>query len=181
MPRLPSGARMMIGVTCPDPSEPSPRAEPGDAEHRDAERDDRYDRDALLHELSALTLPMMWTLRQAAVRALEPLGIRPIKGLVLGLVANGTTSPKELTELLDTAAPMMSSLLADLEERGLIVREADPGDRRRVRIRPTAEGIVMTERITDFWVEAGRERLHGLSDDDLRHLITVYRTIVGTP
>jgi len=176
MPNPRPGPRMMTSVTCPDPSEPKPRSASGDA--GDPGRDDR---DALLHELSALTLPMMWTLRQAAVRALEPLGIRPIKGLVLGLVANGTTSPKELTELLDTAPPMMSSLLADLEERGLIVREADPGDRRRVRIRPTAEGIAMTERITDFWVDAGRERLHGLSDDDLRHLITVYRTIVGTP
>jgi len=172
MPNPRPGPRMMIVVTCPDPSEPKPRSAAGDA--------GSDDRDALLHELSALTLPMMWTLRQAAVRALEPLGIRPIKGLVLGLVANGTTSPKELTELLDTAPPMMSSLLADLEERGLIVREGDPGDRRRVRIRPTAEGTAMTERITDFWVDAGRERLHGLSDDDLRHLITVYRTIVGT-
>lgn len=172
---------MMKYVIRADPSDPSERPDPGDAspDHSPDHRTDH--RDDLLHELSALTLPMMWALRQAAVRALEPLGVRPIKGLVLGLVVGGTSSPKELTELLDLAPPMMSSLLADLEERELIVREPDPDDRRRVRIRPTAEGRAMTERITDFWVEAGRQSLHELSDDDLRHLIAVYRTIVGTP
>jgi DNA-binding MarR family transcriptional regulator len=153
---------MMRGVTLPGPSEPLPAT-----------------RDGLLHELSALTLPMMWVLRQAAVRALEPLGLRPLKALVLGMVAERTRTPGELAELLDTTPPMMSGLIADLEERGLIERRPDPDDRRRVRLELTEAGADTTERIAEFWVDAGRTQLQDLSDDDLRHLIAVYRKIVG--
>jgi DNA-binding MarR family transcriptional regulator len=154
---------MMTGVTASGPSDPAPAT-----------------RDALLHELSALTLPMMWALRQAAVRALEPLGLRPVKGLVLGMIASGSRTPSELAELLDTTPPMMSGLIGDLEQRGLIARRPDPDDRRRVRLELTEAGADLTERIAEFWVDAGRERLRELSDDDLRHLIAVYRRIVGT-
>jgi len=155
---------MMRGVTVSGPSEPLPAT-----------------RDGLLHELSALTLPMMWVLRQAAVRALEPLGLRPLKALVLGMIAERTRTPGELAELLDTTPPMMSGLIADLEERGLIARRPDPDDRRRVRLELTEAGAETTERIAEFWVEAGRTQLQDLGDDDLRHLIAVYRKIVGSP
>jgi len=155
---------MMRNVSSPDPSTPATT--------------ERETRDALLHELSALTLPMMWVLRQSAVRALEPLGLRPLKALILGLVAAGPQSPKDLAELLDTAPPMMSSMLADLEQRGLISRRPDPDDRRRVLVEATPTGLELTARITEFWVDAGRERLRALDDDDLRHLVRVYRTIV---
>jgi DNA-binding MarR family transcriptional regulator len=155
---------MMTGVTLSGPSEPLPDT-----------------RDGLLHELSALTLPMMWVLRQAAVRALEPLGLRPLKALVLGMIAERTRTPGELAELLDTTPPMMSGLIADLEERGLIERRPDPDDRRRVRLELTTAGAETTDRIAEFWVDAGRTQLRDLGDDDLRHLISVYRTIVGSP
>lgn len=161
----------MALVTAPDPPEPTLRPDPS------ADRQ----RDELLHELSSLSLPLMWTLRKAAMRALEPLGLRPVKALVLGLVVEGSDSPKELSELLDTPPPMMSGLLADLEERGLIERTPDPDDRRRIRLAATDEGQSMAERITAYWIEAGRERFEGLDDDDLRHLIAIYRTFVETP
>lgn len=161
----------MTLVTASDPPEPTPRPDPP-AERR---------RDELLHELSALSLPLMWTLRKAAMRALEPLGLRPVKALVLGLIVEGADSPKELSELLDTPPPMMSGLLAHLEERGLIERAPDPDDRRRIRLAATDEGRALAERITAYWIEAGRERFEGLSDDDLRHLIAIYRTFVEAP
>ena len=161
----------MALVTASDPPEPTVRPD------RPAERR----RDELLHELSALSLPLMWTLRKAAMRALEPLGLRPVKALVLGLIVEGAESPKELSELLDTPPPMMSGLLADLEDRGLIERAPDPSDRRRVRLAATDEGRALAERITAYWIEAGRERFEALDDDDLRHLIAIYRTFVETP
>lgn len=161
----------MALVTASDPPEPTLRPDPS-SERR---------RDELLHELSALSLPLMWTLRKAAMRALEPLGLRPVKALVLGLIVEGSDSPKELSELLDTPPPMMSALLADLEERGLIERAPDPDDRRRIRLAATDQGRALAERIAGHWIEAGRERFDGLSDDDLRHLISIYRTFVETP
>ena len=34
-------------------------------------------------KLSELALPLMWTMRQDAVKACEPLGLRPIQSLLL--------------------------------------------------------------------------------------------------
>lgn len=140
----------------------------------------RQTRDALLHELSELTLPMMWSLRQEAVRAFEPLGFTPVKALVLGMITTGTRSPKQLAELLDTPPPMMSNLLADLQTRGLVQRRPDPDDRRRVVVEPTPDGHAMTERFAQAWLEAGRAKTQALSDDDLRHLVRIYRALVGS-
>lgn len=138
-------------------------------------------RAAVLHDLAALTMPMMWTLRQASVRALEPLGLRPIKGLVLGIIEQGVDSPKDIAELFDLAPPMVSSLLNDLEERGLVVRAPHPDDRRRVRLTLSAEGEAATERITTLWIDVMRERLGHLGDDDLAVLLRIYRSFVGAP
>jgi DNA-binding MarR family transcriptional regulator len=134
-----------------------------------------------MHDLAALTLPMMWTLRQASVRALEPLGLRPSQGLVLGIVAQGVDSPKAIADLLDLSPPMLSGLLGDLEERGLIVRSPHPEDRRRVLLAPSDEGRAATERITLRWTDVMRERLGHLDDDDLTVLLRIYRRFVGEP
>ena len=158
------GASMMAVVTSP----PSP-----DAPHL-ADRSDR------LGELASLTLPLMWTLRQASVRALEPLGLRPIQGLVVGLIAQGVTSPKTIAELLDLAPSMVSGLLGDLEERDLIVRRPDPDDRRRIHLALSDEGVAAKERITERWIDVTRERLGALDDRDLDALIRIYRSFLGS-
>jgi len=166
---------MMVGVTASGPPDPNPAASPPDV----AARPGGDERDAVLHDLAALTLPMMWTLRQASVRALEPLGLRPIQGLVLGIVEQGVDSPKEIADLLDLSPPMLSGLLSDLEDRDLIVRTPHPDDRRRVRLTPSERGRAATERITLRWTDVMRERLGHLSDDDLTVLLRIYRSFVG--
>lgn len=166
---------MMALVTCspsPDTSEPDrpPAAEAADV----ADRDER------LSELASLTLPLMWTLRQASVRALEPLGLRPIQGLVVGLIAQGVASPKTIADLLDLAPSMVSGLLGDLEERGLIVRRPDPDDRRRIHLALSDAGLEATDRISERWIDVTRERLGDLNDRDLDALIRIYRSLLGS-
>ncbi len=166
---------MMVSVTASGPPDPHPTASPRDV----AARPGGDARDALMHDLAALTLPMMWTLRQASVRALEPLGLRPIQGLVLGIIDQGVDSPKAIADLLDLSPPMLSGLLGDLEERDLIMRTPHPDDRRRVRLTPSDQGRAATERITRLWSDVMRERLGHLSDDDLLVLLRIYRSFVG--
>lgn len=136
------------------------------------------DREALVRELSELTLPLMWTLRQAAVRALEPLGMRPLTALLLALIVEAPRYPKELSEHLDTVPPVISSLLAELEERGLVERVPDPNDRRRVRLRATQEGLDLQSRIGEAWEEVSLEGASVLDDEELRTLIGVYRRVL---
>lgn len=138
----------------------------------------RSQRDALVAELSELTLPLMWGLRQAAMRAFEPLGLRPVKALLLTLIVDAPRYPKELSELLDTVPSVISTLLADLEERGLIERVPDADDRRRTRLRATDAGVDMNRRIADAWHRSALAQASALSDEDLAALIRVHRRLV---
>lgn len=161
----------------------APHGDPphGGAPASDAPSADARDRERLLHDLASLTLPLMWSLRQASMRALEPHGLRPIQALVLASIAQGHGSPKALSEIVETAPPMMSSLLGDLEDRGLVTRSPDPEDRRRIRVDATDAGHALARAVDDAWAEASRERFADVSDDDLRTLVDVYTTLVRTP
>jgi DNA-binding MarR family transcriptional regulator len=52
----------------------------------------------------------------------------------------GTIRPGDLARLEGTGAPGVTRLLTELEQRGYVVREADPEDRRSVLVRTTAAG-----------------------------------------
>lgn len=172
---------MMTGVTANpthDPAVPQlPKTGPDEAGPDEGDAAARYE---LLGDLASLTLPLMWTLRQASVRALEPLGLRPTQGLTIGLIAQGVRSPKALSDLLDLAPSMVSAILGELEARGLVERRTDPDDRRRVHVALSDEGVAATERLTDLWTDVTRERLGHLSTDDLATLVRIYRSFVGT-
>lgn len=156
----------------------SPHAPPHEAPH-DAASSVAPPDDLLVRELSELTLPLMWLLRQEAVRAFEPLGIRPIKALLLELVARGMCYPKELSEVLDTVPPAISAMLAELEAKGWLSRAPDPDDRRRVRLELTASGRALLDEMRERWDRAGRTRLAHMSAEELRTLIALYRKLLG--
>lgn len=139
---------------------------------------DTLDREALIDNLNQLTMPLMWAMRKAAVRTLEPLGVRPVQMLLLEAITQGLAYPKELSELLDTVPPAISALLADAEGQGLIRREGDPHDGRRVRLALTPKGERLREEVRTLWRDNERERLAPLSDDDLRTLLRIYRTLL---
>lgn len=142
------------------------------------QRAESRDRDALVQELSELTLPLMWSLRQAATRAFEPLGMRPVKALLLTLIVEAPRHPKELSDLLDTVPPVISTLVADLEERDLIQRVPDQNDRRRVRLCATPAGKASCQRLAAAWHQVSLEGTAPLGDDELRTLIGLYRRVL---
>ena len=132
----------------------------------------------LSEELSDLMLPLMWTLRQDAVRAFESLGIRPVRALLLELVERGFQHPKDLSDMLDTVPPTISAMVAELEERGVIQRHIDPADRRRVRLSLTEEGQVLRHKMRERWLETSRERLAKLSSHELKTLLSIYKKLL---
>lgn len=52
----------------------------------------------------------------------------------------GSSVPRELMEFFDVSSARITKLLGTLEERGFVVREGDPADRRRVTVRLTPAG-----------------------------------------
>lgn len=80
---------------------------------------------------------------------------------VLFMIREGTISPASIAQRLGISRAVVTGLLDRLEERGLIRREPDPGDRRRLCIAMTAAGQDASERlgrevVDDLAVELGR-------------------------
>lgn len=87
-------------------------------------------------------------------------------------------TPAQLAEASQVTRASMTSRLDRLDEAGLITREHDPLDRRRVLVRPTARG----RRTWDDYVHDGMAReqqlLGALSPRELHRLNDLLRKIV---
>jgi DNA-binding MarR family transcriptional regulator len=134
---------------------------------------------AAIAELSALTLPLMWSLRQEAMRVFEPLGLRPTRVLLLELVARGIDRPGNLADVLDTVPPAVTAMLNELTRLGSLARDADPDDRRRARLRLTPAGDALLELARERWREASATRLARVDRDDLAALLRAFRTFIA--
>ena len=121
------------------------------------------------HTVSAVD-DLGWLLVTASTRllqqmdhALAPLNLTAAQaGVLVGLARHGADTPAKLCELLDYDRGAMTRLLNRVECKGLIARQANPGDRRSVSLRLT---------------EAGREAfapadaaIHAVYDKALEHL-----------
>lgn len=63
----------------------------------------------------------------------------------------GSASPKELSEFFDVSSARVAKVLGELEQKGFVVREGDPADRRRVTVRLAPAGETYVLRVdTDF-------------------------------
>ncbi|MFT3690995.1 MarR family winged helix-turn-helix transcriptional regulator [Paenirhodobacter sp.] len=78
---------------------------------------------------------------QGAVAALEPAGLRTVPMSVLfAIVEQPGISAAEICRALGIQRANIAPILADLEKRGLFLREADPADNRVQRLFPTPTG-----------------------------------------
>jgi DNA-binding MarR family transcriptional regulator len=132
----------------------------------------------LIAELSELALPLMWAMRQDAVKACEPLGLRPIQSLLLTFIAKNMQHPKHIAEMLDVHPPAISALLADLESSGYLHRSIDPKDRRRIQLELTQAGQDLLKKVDEAYCEKSLERMQHLSDEELSNLVTIHRKLI---
>jgi DNA-binding MarR family transcriptional regulator len=86
------------------------------------------------------------------------------------LVFGGPTTVGGLARAEQVSAPTMSRLVSGLERDGFVVREADEGDARAVRVRATAKGTRVLQEGRRRRVAELDELLDGLSDEQLRTL-----------
>ncbi|QWT23826.1 MarR family transcriptional regulator [Subtercola sp. PAMC28395] len=77
-------------------------------------------------------------------RRIRPVGDELSHGLLSALSSvknSGPLRPSDLARLENVAAPTMTRIVADLEQRGLVERTADPVDGRSFLLRATASGL----------------------------------------
>jgi DNA-binding MarR family transcriptional regulator len=98
-------------------------------------------------------------------------GISPPRLSALSvLVFGGPMSLAQLAAAEEVRAPTMSRIVEGLVKDGLATREADPANRRKVRIAATGEGKRRLEAGRERRVRALAERLRRLADSEHRPL-----------
>jgi DNA-binding MarR family transcriptional regulator len=117
-------------------------------------------------------------LRHASRESLSAWGIAPSHARALGVLASsGPLRLSDLSDHLHIAARSTTEVVDALEERGLVERQADPGDRRATLVVLTDAGRQVTADVQASR-SAGADRLFGsLSPTDQAHLARILRKV----
>jgi DNA-binding MarR family transcriptional regulator len=127
--------------------------------------------DDQLHEVASAVHSAAIRLLRMVRREDRQTGISPPRLSALSvLVFAGPTSLAELAAAEEVRAPTMSRIVEGLVADGLATREADPANRRKVRIAATEEGRRRLEAGRERRVKALTARLRRLADSEQRAL-----------
>lgn len=86
-------------------------------------------------------------------------------------------TPSDLAADMMMSPPAMTNRLDRLEQRGLIERIADPSDRRSLRIRLTAEGLALIDRVVETHVAVEERAIAALSQAERDTLVALLARI----
>jgi len=137
--------------------------------------------DSLYDELGTVALDLAHHLRRDAQKAVEGMGVTQMQAYAIMLLTEGHTQPSSLAEAMGTSPPVLSQILAGLEERGWISRHPDPQDRRRVRLELSEEGRAFHAQMQEHWRAASAPRYQQLSLEEVHTLIRLYRKMLQAP
>jgi len=79
-------------------------------------------------------------------QALDPLELSLPQYRVLSLLADGSSASSALAGRLAVSPPSVTAVVDGLVTRGLVERQADPGDRRRLTLLLTPDGVALLRR-----------------------------------
>lgn len=105
------------------------------------------------------------------LRARDAAGLSPSRvSALLNVDRNGPLRISALAEAEGLNPTMLSRLVGELVEAGLIERVADPEDRRAAHVVATSEGHTLAERLRHERTTAVTEALHRLTPAEARHI-----------
>ncbi len=117
--------------------------------------------------LSGLISPLRRGLLRATRSAEHLPDIPDAQVEVLRALPDGTVrSPAEIAEELSLNRATVSNLLRTMERAGLVSRDADPLDGRRVEVRASARAVSLLRRFDDASANLLAEAIAALPDDD---------------
>ena len=119
-------------------------------------------------EIADRLRPVLLTMGRELRREVAPLGVTGGQASLLAAIHRTPgIGVRDLAELERMSAPGMSANLSRLERMGYVIRTRAAGDRRRVGLTLSPEGVKMLRRIRSLRTRWLAERLEGLSPDEL--------------
>jgi len=106
------------------------------------------------------------------LQAATPDNVTPAQFGLLLLLSREQLSLTDLARRWSVSAPTMSRMIHLLVEHGLVVREADPTDRRRRFLHPTPAGFVVQEHIRQAVRHSIADSLAELSDEQCAQILS---------
>jgi DNA-binding MarR family transcriptional regulator len=103
---------------------------------------------------------------------------KTLHALMVQPYPSGEATPAQLADATRVTRAAMTSRLDRLVEAGLVTREVDPTDRRRVLIRPTVAGRAAWDKHIFEGMERDREMLGVLSAEELVQLNALLRKVI---
>ena len=105
-------------------------------------------------------------LRRASAKSLAPLGLTPTQERMLRLVSRGETPWRmgELANRMGIVPRSATGLVDGLEAAGLVVRSADPDNRRAVLVHLTDHGRLVQAGMAQARADAGEHLFAALND-----------------
>ena len=112
--------------------------------------------------------------KAASTGELRTLGVHPGQNFLLeALRGEVSLTTGELARRMHVEVPTAVRMIQRMEAAGLLAREPDPDDRRRVRISLTREGHAAAEAVPDLLDGVAEQALRGLSPAERRELIAL--------
>jgi len=87
--------------------------------------------------------------------------------------------PSELGDDMEVTRANVSGLLAGLEKNGMVRREIDPSDRRRILVHLTPKGIETLKQAWPLYEEAIAGRFQPLTPEEKDALLSLLRKLSG--
>lgn len=137
----------------------------------------RNDRDALVRALIEDAIPG-WAIRVVQLNSVVAarLGVTDTDVQCLHVLArHGPATPGALAERVNLTTGSASRMVDRLVAAGCVRRVADPGDRRRVLVEPTEEGVARVGAAYAGLVERTRAELADVDEETLAALLRFVR------
>lgn len=129
----------------------------------------------LLNQVAAL-------FRERTAQAVARDGVHPRQlGLLFLLRDTGTYSQQQLGECLGMDRTTTMQLVGALEAEGLVARDDDPADRRAYRLRLTATGRDVTDRLAVAVADVERQAFKTLKAAERQLLKSLLRRVLESP
>ncbi len=105
---------------------------------------------------------------------------KPQYAVLRSIAENPGIEQVQLTGVAISSKATLAEMLSRLESRGLLVRQADPADKRRRFISLTAEGKAVLANTQPVGEQVDTEFLARLSPDDQQHLVRLLKQMLET-